>query len=101
MNSKSTNNLEVRGRDMVHGLPKSITIPKEEISKLLHDYSYQIVQTIRQVIEKCPPELAGDVMDGGIMLCGGGALLPSIDQYLQREIQIPFILQSVQWNVLH
>lgn len=80
---------EVRGRDLVKGLPKTISITEQEIHILLNDFIQMIKESMRKVIEQCPPELAGDIMDGGIMLCGGGSLLKGLDQRLQSETRIP------------
>lgn len=84
--------MDVRGRDLVNGLPKTITIRSSEIYELLNDFIVVIVDRIRQAIEECPPELAGDVMERGILLCGGGALLHGMDQRLQEETGVPVYL---------
>jgi rod shape-determining protein MreB len=81
--------VEVRGRDLVHGLPRGIFITSQEIYGILEDFVTAIVELIRLTIEKCPPELAGDVMEHGIMLSGGGALLSGLDRRLRQETKIP------------
>jgi rod shape-determining protein MreB len=81
--------MDIRGRDLVRGLPKTITITSNEIYELLDDFFILIVDSIRQAMEQCPPELAGDVMERGILLCGGGALLNGLDQRLQKETGVP------------
>jgi len=81
--------MDIRGRDLVNGLPKTITIKASEIYDLLNEFILVIVDHIRQAIEECPPELAGDVMERGILLCGGGALLQGMDQRLQAETGVP------------
>lgn len=86
---EKSENFEVRGRDLVRGLPKTIFIKEQEIHALLNDFIHVILKSIRHVIEQCPPELAGDIMDGGIMLCGGGSLLRGLDLRLQIETNIP------------
>jgi rod shape-determining protein MreB and related proteins len=80
---------EIRGRDLVSGLPKTIVISAEEIRQAIGEPVSLIVDTVRTTLDKCPPELAGDVMDRGIALTGGGALLHGIDQRLREETGIP------------
>ncbi len=84
--------MEIRGRDLVMGLPKTITVTSTEISEILDGFLILIVNSIRQAMEQCPPELAGDVMERGILLCGGGALLNGLDRRLQLEIGVPIHL---------
>jgi len=81
--------MEVRGRDLVEGLPKTITVTSQEIYRLLSGFITVLVDTIRSTLEDCPPELAGDVMEQGIILCGGGSLLKGLDSRLQSETHIP------------
>ena len=90
--SEKRSTIEVKGRDLVQGLPKTIFVAEQEIQILLDDFIRIILKSIRQVIEQCPPELAGDIMDGGVMLCGGGSLIKGLDQRLQSETDIPFHL---------
>jgi rod shape-determining protein MreB len=91
---KDKQSFEIQGRDLVEGLPKTIFITEQEVHNLLNDFIRVILESIRKVIEQCPPELAGDIMDGGIMLCGGGSLLKGLDQRLQMETQIPVHLSE-------
>jgi rod shape-determining protein MreB len=81
--------MEITGRDLVKGLPKTITITSNEIYEIMDEFFIMMIGTIRQAMEKCPPELAGDIMDRGILLCGGGSLLKGFDQRLQNETGIP------------
>jgi rod shape-determining protein MreB len=81
--------MDIRGRDLVEGLPKVISITSNEIFEILEDFFIMIVESIRQAMEQCPPELAGDVMERGILLCGGGALLHGLDRRLQQETGVP------------
>jgi rod shape-determining protein MreB len=81
--------MDIRGRDLVLGLPSTISITSNEIFEILDDFFNMIVENIRQAMEQCPPELAGDVMERGILLCGGGALLQGLDRRLQKETGIP------------
>lgn len=84
--------LDIRGRDLVEGLPKTITISSQEIYSLLDSFITMMVDTIRSTLEDCPPELAGDVMEQGIILCGGGSLLKGLAKRLQAETHIPMYL---------
>jgi len=80
---------EIRGRDLVTGLPKTVLISAAEVRKAMADTLTVIVDAVRTTIDKCPPELAGDVMDRGIVVTGGGALLRGIDQRLRDETSMP------------
>ncbi len=80
---------EIRGRDLVSGLPKTITIKAEEIKKALEEPVYNIINAVKMTLENTPPELASDVMDRGIILTGGGALLDGMDRLLIQETQMP------------
>src|SRR6478736_5373854 len=80
---------EVRGRDLVSGLPKRIILSSEEVRHELEDPVAQIVDAIKSTLDKTPPELAADIMDRGIVLAGGGALLHGLDERLRHETQMP------------
>jgi rod shape-determining protein MreB and related proteins len=80
---------EVRGRDMLTGLPKTVIISSEEIRDALEEPVGQIVDAIKSTLDKTPPELAADIMDRGIVLAGGGALLNGLDERLRHETQMP------------
>ena len=80
---------QVRGRDQLSGLPKTITLDSIEIAQALQDALGTIVQTVRAVLEQTPPELAADVIDRGIVLTGGGALLRHMDELLTSETGVP------------
>ncbi len=84
--------MEVRGRDLVTGLPKNIEIFSEEITKALEESINAIVDSIKFTLEKTPPELASDIMDRGIMLTGGGALLKGLDRLINQETGIPVFI---------
>lgn len=84
--------MDIRGRDLMEGLPRSITITSSEIYEIFDDFMIALVECIRLAMEKCPPELAGDVMEQGILLCGGGALLEGLDKRLQQELGVPVFL---------
>lgn len=85
-------NLEIRGRDLLTGLPKTIEITAKEIADALKDTVYAIVDTVKSTLEKTPPELAADIMDRGIVLTGGGALLRNLDKVISKETNMPVII---------
>ena len=80
---------EVRGRDMLTGLPKTVVMSSDEVRHALEDPVGQILDAIRQTLDKTPPELAADIMDRGVMLAGGGALLTGLDERLRHETHMP------------
>jgi rod shape-determining protein MreB and related proteins len=80
---------EVRGRDMLTGLPKTVILSSEEVRHALEDPVNQIIDAIKSTLDKTPPELAADIMDRGIVLAGGGALLQGLDQRLRQETHMP------------
>src|ERR1700755_3133098 len=80
---------EVRGRDMLTGLPKTVILSSEEVRHALEEPVNQIIDAIRSTLDKTPPELAADIMDRGIVLAGGGALLQGLDQRLRGETAMP------------
>ncbi|MNJ62694.1 Rod shape-determining protein MreB [compost metagenome] len=84
--------MEIRGRDLVTGLPKTISITSDEITEALADTVNSIVEAVKVTLEKCPPELAADIMDRGIVLTGGGALLRNLDKLLAKETGMPVIV---------
>jgi len=81
--------MEIKGRDMVTGLPKTITVNSTEIYNAMKEPIYNIVDAIKSTLEKTPPELAADIMEFGIMLTGGGALLEGLDRLINKETGIP------------
>jgi rod shape-determining protein MreB and related proteins len=80
---------EIRGRDMVTGLPKTIVLTSEEIRQALEEPLSQIIDAVKETLDRTPPELASDIMDRGIMLAGGGSLLQGLDDRLREETQMP------------
>ena len=80
--------MNIRGRDLLTGLPKNIEVTTEQISSALASSVVQIVDCVKDVLEKCPPELASDIMDHGIILTGGGAMLYGLDELIRKETQI-------------
>ena len=82
-------NAEIRGRDVGTGLPRNVTVSSDELRKAMDGPITRIVAAVRTTLDRCPPELAGDLVSRGIVLTGGGALLRGIDARLQHEIGIP------------
>jgi rod shape-determining protein MreB len=80
---------EIRGRDLVSGLPKTIELGSEEVREALDEPVGHIVEAVKETLDRTPPELAGDIMDRGITLAGGGALLQGLEQRLRDECQMP------------
>ncbi|NMA87053.1 MAG: rod shape-determining protein [Tissierellia bacterium] len=88
VNAKETK-MKIRGRDLVSGLPKTIEINSKEIYEAMKEPIYNILDAIKSTLEKTPPELAADIMEQGIMLTGGGALLDGIDLLIKSETGMP------------
>jgi rod shape-determining protein MreB and related proteins len=84
--------IEIRGRDLVSGLPKTLAITSDEVTEALSDTINSIIDAVKVTLEKCPPELSADIMDRGIVLTGGGALLRNLDKLLTRETGMPVIV---------
>jgi rod shape-determining protein MreB len=80
---------EVKGRDILTGIPKTITINSDEVREALSEPLGEIVDAVRRALEKTPPELAADIVDKGIVIAGGGALLRNIDVLLREETGLP------------
>ncbi|SEH30929.1 MULTISPECIES: rod shape-determining protein [unclassified Selenomonas] len=86
--------MDIRGRDLVSGLPKTLTIQAKEIREALNEPIYKIIDAVKSTLEKTPPELAADVMDHGIMMTGGGALLTNLDKLLSNETGMPVLVSE-------
>jgi len=84
--------MEVKGRDLIAGVPKTLEISNREIFDALEEPVNQIVEAIRNALERTPPELAADIVDKGIVLGGGGALLKGLDMRLREETELPIII---------
>jgi rod shape-determining protein MreB and related proteins len=84
--------IEIHGRELVSGLPKTVVISGGEVRRAIAEPVSAVVDVVKTTLDKCPPELAGDVMDRGIALTGGGALLRGLDQRLGEETGIPVYL---------
>jgi rod shape-determining protein MreB and related proteins len=83
---------EVRGRDLVRGLPKSIEVSTADVVEALREPLEKIVQGVKSVLETTPPELAADIIDRGILLSGGGALLRNLDVLLEEATGVPVVV---------
>ena len=80
--------MDIKGRNLVDGLPKNITVHSEEVREALEESLQKITDAIKETLERTPPELSADIIDHGIMLTGGGALLRGLDQLINRETGI-------------
>lgn len=90
--------MDIRGRDMVSGLPRTITVHSEEIGNALKESIYVVVRAAKAVLEQTPPELSADIIDRGVFLTGGGALLNGIDQLLAEELKVPVFISDNPLN---
>jgi rod shape-determining protein MreB len=89
---EGVDDMDIRGRDLLTGLPKTITVSAEEISGALTDTVTTIIESVKNTLEQSPPELAADIMDRGIVLTGGGALLRNLDRVLSDETNMPVLV---------
>jgi rod shape-determining protein MreB len=92
--------MEVKGRDLVTGIPQNILITSAEIRKAISEQVDSIVQGVRVALEQTPPELAADIVDRGIVLTGGGALLKGLDQLLSQETHLPITVVDNPLNAV-
>jgi rod shape-determining protein MreB len=81
--------MEIKGRDLIEGIPKTLTVTDAEIREALQEPVRVIVNAVRVALERTPPELSADIVDRGIVLTGGGALLKNIDRLLREETGLP------------
>jgi len=81
--------MDVKGRDLVTGIPKIITINSDEVRQAIQEQIDQIIAAVKTALEQTPPELAADIVDRGIYLTGGGALLKGLDELLKQETGLP------------
>jgi rod shape-determining protein MreB len=84
--------MEIKGRDLVSGIPKTLILDDDEVREALSDPVSQILNGIKQALENTPPELSADIVDKGIVLAGGGALLKGMDVFLREETSLPIII---------
>ena len=94
VNPNQDKTMDIRGRDLVSGLPKTVRIKSSEICEALSEPVHKIVDAVKGTLEKTPPELAADVMDHGIMMTGGGSLLNSLDRLLSHETGMPVLVSE-------
>ena len=87
-----TEKMEIRGRDLLTGLPKTIEISSDEIAEALRESITQIIEGVKKTLETTPPELSSDVMERGIVLTGGGALLQNLDKVISEETNMPVFI---------
>ena len=92
--------MEVKGRDLVSGLPKRIRVSSQEIRTALQEPIASIVDAVRSTLEHCPPELASDLMDRGIMLAGGGAMIRGLDRLISEEMNLPVFVADDPLNAV-
>ena len=81
--------VNIKGRDLVSGLPKTITVTSTDINEAIADSLYEILRVLRITLEQTPPELSADIMESGIVLCGGVSLLKNLDRYISQNTGIP------------
>ena len=86
---KAQGSMQVRGRDMVTGLPRVIEVPAKEIAVAMSEIIHQILDAVKDVLEQTPPEISADVIDHGIVLTGGGAMLRHLAEMISKETQVP------------
>jgi rod shape-determining protein MreB len=84
--------IEIQGQDQVSGLPRPVTLTTSEVVDAMYDSLRAVIETARRTLERTPPELVSDIIDRGIALCGGGALLRGIDRLLTKELGVPVYL---------
>jgi rod shape-determining protein MreB len=98
--SETVHVMDVKGRDLVAGLPKTVEVNSDEIRDALSEPVNAIVQAVRNALEKTPPELSADIVDKGIMLAGGGALLKDLDLLLREETGLPVVICDEPLNAV-
>jgi rod shape-determining protein MreB len=86
---KESRHLEIQGRDLILGLPKNIKVSSNEICEAISDVLFEIVQAVKHVLSETPPELSADIMNKGIIMAGGGALLPRINELVAQATGVP------------
>jgi rod shape-determining protein MreB len=91
MSKGATKTMEIKGRDLIAGVPKMVIMSSDEVREALQEPIQQIVNTVLQTLERTPPELAADIVDRGIVLVGGGALLRDFDHLLRAETKLPIV----------
>lgn len=89
LDSSKPKSMKIRGRDLLTGLPKTITLSSDEIKEAIKESISMIIHTVKLVLEKIEPEISADIIDKGIVLTGGGALIDGLDKKIAREIKVP------------
>jgi rod shape-determining protein MreB len=84
--------MEIKGRDLAHGIPKTLNINDSEIREALEGVVQALIEVVKNTLERTPPELSADIVDRGIILCGGGALLKNLDKRLREETSLPIFV---------
>lgn len=84
--------MEIKGRDLTYGIPKTLNVNDSEVREALEGVVQTLIEVVKNTLEKTPPELAADIVDRGIILCGGGALLKNLDKRLREETSLPIFL---------
>ncbi len=84
--------MEIKGRDLTYGIPKTLNINDSEVREALEGVVQTVIEVVKNTLEKTPPELAADIVDRGIILCGGGALLKNLDKRLREETSLPIFI---------
>jgi len=84
--------MEIKGRDLTHGIPKTIQINDNEVREALETVVHVIVEAVKNTLERTPPELSADIVDRGIILTGGGSLLKNLDKRLREETSLPVFI---------
>ncbi|EHH6117890.1 MreB/Mrl family cell shape determining protein [Listeria monocytogenes] len=92
--------MEIRGRDLVSGLPKTISITSSEVEEAIHDSLYLMVLAAKQVLEQTPPELSADIIDRGIIMTGGGSLLHGLDELMSEQLKVPVLITENPLDVV-
>lgn len=92
--------MEIRGRDLVSGLPKTISITSSEVEEAIHDSLHLMVLAAKQVLEQTPPELSADIIDRGIIMTGGGSLLHGLDELMSEQLKVPVLITENPLDVV-
>ncbi|EFR99086.1 Mbl protein [Listeria seeligeri FSL N1-067] len=92
--------MDIRGRDLVSGLPKTISITSTEVEEAIHDSLHLMVLAAKQVLEQTPPELSADIIDRGVIMTGGGSLLHGLDDLMSEQLKVPVLITENPLDVV-
>ncbi|AIS60842.1 rod shape-determining protein MreB [Listeria ivanovii] len=92
--------MDIRGRDLVSGLPKTISISSSEVEEAIHDSLHLMVLAAKQVLEQTPPELSADIIDRGVIMTGGGSLLHGLDELMAEQLKVPVLITENPLDVV-